>query len=381
MKILIAPDSFKASLSASQVCKTIAQAIVDTDPFIQVDCLPLADGGEGTLEALCSSMQLQVEQHWVTGPRGVPVLASLGFSKDRKLAIFEMASASGLPLLAPIDRNPMLATSFGTGELMVHALDAGVERIILGLGGSATNDGGAGMLQALGFKLQDHLGANLPLGAQYLLHLHSIDKTGAHPSLKKLSLKIATDVVNPLLGPKGATQVYAPQKGATSDMLPILERCLAQFADRTEQSFERSFRDKPGAGAAGGMGFGLMTCLDAELQSGFELIADCVGLRERLRKEKYDWIVTDEGRIDEQSQQGKLLSGIGKLGLEFQIPVIAFTGSIADLARESNLPGIRHIFPIAAGPCTLAEAMQNAETFLYHAVQRVVRLIVQSSHK
>lgn len=374
MKVLLAPDSFKGSLSAPEVCSAMRRGIHAVDPAVVVDLLPLADGGEGTLEAIAQALQVQTEKIVVKGPLGHRVEASVGFSRDRRLAVMDMASASGLALVAPAERNPLRASSFGTGELLAHALDAGVDRIILGIGGSAVNDAGAGMLQALGFLLLDAEGRSLPEGAESLTRLHRIDRSQVHPRLHAVALTVACDVVNPLLGESGATRTYGPQKGATPEMLPLLEAALAHFADCVEELVRKNFRSHAGAGAAGGMGFSLLSLLNAELRSGFELIADVLGLREHLLRENYDWLLTGEGRIDEQSSQGKLLQRLGRLGLETQTPIVAFAGSLS--AQVPELPGIEHIFPIQRAPCDLAEAMRDADVLLFEAVKRVMKLLL-----
>lgn len=375
MKILIAPDSFKGSLTASEFCSIAQSSLLHLIPHAHIDLLPMADGGEGTTEALMTALSGRKIRCQVTGPMGNHVDAFYGYCENKKLAFMEMASASGLPLVASQMRNPLAATSYGTGELMVHALNQGAEHIVIGLGGSATNDGGLGMLQALGFKFLGRDGNLLPQGALALKELNRIDSTEVHPRLLNCHIEAACDVVNPLLGPNGATYTYGPQKGADEKMLHELEQRMTYFADVIEGFTHQKCRDLPGAGAAGGMGFALVSLCRAKIKSGFEMLADLYQLPQRLRQTHYDWLITGEGQVDNQSFQGKLLGRLMTLAHGHQIPVLVFCGSLAlDFATCQQL-GPCHIFPIITGPCKLEQAITDAPKTLFEALQRVFSLI------
>jgi len=374
LRILVAPDSFKGSLSSPQVCQAMETGIRAVVPDATVHCFPMADGGEGTMEAVVSAWQGRRCAVTVTGPMGLPTPAAFGLSGDGMTAVLDMASASGLTLVAPAEQRPLLASSFGTGELLAAALDSGAEHIIMGIGGSATNDGGAGMLQALGYRLLDREGRDIPRGAFGLTQLTRIETHEVHPRLKAVTLAVACDVVNPLLGMNGASFVFGPQKGAGTEVIPVLEAALAHFASVVEQHLGKVFRHEPGAGAAGGLGFSLLSLLNARLQSGFDLVASITGFDTAVRTGSYRWLLTGEGQVDTQSQQGKLLSRIGRLALETNTPVIAFVGAIVGDAHALALPGVDHIFPIVPGPCSLGVAMEQAGAFLTAAVTRVMKL-------
>ncbi len=374
---MVAPDSFKGSLSSARFCTVAERTLRALDPAIDVQLCPLADGGEGTVHAVVTAMGGHVRTYTVTGPLRAEVAAEVGFSPDGKLAVVEMAAASGLTLLSAAERDPLHATSYGTGELLRHALDSGVERVVLGLGGTATNDGGAGMLQALGCRLLDGAGQALPLGAQSLTALSRIDTSGLHPRLAAVELTVASDVTNPLLGPQGATAVFGPQKGVSAATGVLLEQGLARFATVAEAESGRAVRDAPGAGAAGGAGFALLGLLGARLEPGFDVVAGLTGFGSRLQSQRYDWLLTGEGKIDRQSRGGKFLSRIGRLAAAAQTPTIAFTGWLDGDESLLGLVGIDHIFPLAAGPCTLAEAMAEVETLLSLAIKRVMGLALR----
>lgn len=382
MKFLIAPDSFKGSLSAAQAAEAMAGGVRRARPDAEVVLLPLADGGEGTTEALVLATGGRREILSVTGPLGEPVealwgrLGVDGETWDGGTAVVEMAAAAGLPLVPPDRRDPRRTTTYGVGELLRQALDSGAKRIIIGLGGSATNDGGAGAMQALGARFWDAAGRPLPdpLTGGDLARLARIDASGLRAQFAGVEIVIASDVTNPLLGPTGASAVYGPQKGADAGTVVGLDAALAQYAAVLRRDLGRDVAGSPGAGAAGGMGAGLMAFLDARMQSGIDLILDAVRFEERAAGA--DWLLTGEGRIDAQTLHGKTITGVLRRCRPLGLPAIAFGGSVDDAAGEQLADaGLRAAFPIVPGPMSLEDAMRDGITLLVQAVARVVRLL------
>jgi len=364
VKILVLPDSFKEGLSATRFCE-IAEAVVARHlPGSSVVALPMADGGEGTAEALVIGTGGEFVRVPVTGPMGGTVTARYGLLGDGTTAIVEMAEASGLPRVPEGSRNPLRATSRGTGELIVAALDRGVRRIVLALGGSATNDGGAGALAALGINFRDAQGDEVGGDAVSLSRLRTASMALRDPRLKATELIIASDVTNPLLGERGATYTYARQKGADDGQLRVLEDALANFAGITTLETGRDERETPGAGAAGGMGFGFLSYCNASIMSGFDVVADAYGLQERLVRERFSLIITGEGAINFQSVQGKLIGRIAELGRRREIPVIALAGAIRGNVSELYRLGLTSMSSILDGPMSLDDAMRQAEPLL-----------------
>jgi len=381
MKIIIAPDSFKGSLTAVQAAEAMAAGVHRIRPDAEVVLLPLADGGEGTVESLILATGGRRETLQVTGPLGEPVEAVWGRlgveagMPDGETAVVEMAAAAGLPLVPLNRRDPRRTTTYGVGELLRQALDTGVTRIIVGLGGSATNDGGAGMMQALGVRFWDAAGKSLPepITGGDLAGLARIDAAALRARFAGVEIIIASDVTNPLLGPSGASAVYGPQKGADAGIVAELDTALAQYAAVLRRDLGRDVAERPGAGAAGGMGAGLMAFLDARMQSGIDLVLDAARFEERAAGA--DWLLTGEGRIDAQTLHGKTIAGVLRRCQPLGIPTVAFGGSVDDAASEQLAAfGLRAAFPIVSGPMLLEDAMRNGDALLTQAAARVVRL-------
>jgi len=369
-RIVIAPDAFKGSATARVVAAAIADGLRDVwgDAADLIE-RPIADGGEGTVDVFLAA-GAHAQTCVVAGPLGEPVEAVYALRDGR--AVIEMAAASGLPLAGDAPRI-WDATSFGTGELLRDALDRGATSIVLGIGGSATNDGGAGALAALGVRFRDADGASLEPSPAGLRTLAAIDAGGIDPRLARVRLAIACDVTNPLLGPAGATAVYGPQKGATAADVPALDAVLARFAACAAATSGRDLRDRPGSGAAGGLGFGLATFAGAEFAPGFPLVAEACGLRDTLTAA--DWCFTGEGRIDAQTLAGKVVAGVAALAGAAGARTIAFGGSV-DPAVEAELAARGVVcMPIVAGPLALAQAMREAPALIRAAAARCARLI------
>jgi glycerate kinase len=358
MNILIAPDSFKESLSATEVAQAIKRGFSEVFPEANYVCLPMADGGEGTTEALVGATAGNVFNKQVVGPLGDTVSAQWGVLGDQVTAIIETAEAGGLHLVTKKSRNPLLATSFGTGELIKAALDQGVTRIILGLGGSATNDGGAGLLQALGAKFLDNQRQELPVGGGALAKLHSIDVSSLDQRLAKVKIEAACDVNNPLTGPQGASFVYGAQKGATPQMITLLDNNLQHLAAVIRKTIGCDVAQIAGAGAAGGIGAILLAFLNAQLKPGIETVLDAVNINQYLQAS--DLVITGEGRIDSQSSYGKTPGGVALRAKSFHCDVIAIAGSLGDDAAVVHDQGIDAMFSIVNGVVSLEEALTHA---------------------
>ncbi len=369
--ILAAPDSFKGSLSAARAARALAEGVRRVLPAEEVLEVPLADGGEGTVEALLASLGGKKVSARVQGPQGEPVDAFFGLLEDGETAVVEMAAASGLPLVPPEKRDILQASTFGTGELVRLALEEGARRIVVGLGGSATCDGGAGMAQALGFSLLDGKGRELPPGGGPLVRLARIDPSGRHPALEKVRIVAACDVQNPLLGPRGAARVFAPQKGAGPEEVEILEKGLRRLAEALRDQLGRDVADLPGAGAAGGLGAGLAGFFGASLEPGFELVARAVGLEEKIRGARL--VLTGEGRLDAQTSMGKAPLGVIRLAGKMGVPVFAFAGEVAPGHEALFEEGLTSAFPLCPGPVSLEEARKMAGPWLSTAAERALR--------
>ncbi|MET5959758.1 glycerate kinase [Citrobacter amalonaticus] len=359
MKIVIAPDSFKESLSAMQVATAIEQGFREIYPDAQYVKLPMADGGEGTVESMVEATEGHYHFIDVTGPLGTPVQARWGMLGDGKTAVIEMAAASGLHHVPPEHRNPLLTTSYGTGELILAALDRGVEHIILGIGGSATNDGGAGMLQALGIDLLDENGDALPEGGGALSKLATIDTSHADPRLKTVSITVACDVNNPLCGPTGASAIFGPQKGATEAMVAALDGALAVYGKRLQEFTGRDVMNAPGAGAAGGMGAALLGLLGADLKPGVEIVINALQLECLVADASL--VITGEGRLDSQSICGKTPIGVARCAKRYQKPVIALAGGLTQDHQIVHEHGLDAVFSVLTRIATLPEALEDAE--------------------
>jgi glycerate 2-kinase len=336
MKIVIAPDSFKGSLTAIEVSDALEKGVKEVFPEAKVEKIPMADGGEGTVQCLVNATRGEIYEKEVIGPLGKPVIASFGILGDQNTAVLEMASASGLPLVPPEKKNPLITTTFGTGQLIKAALDHGCRKMIIGIGGSATNDGGAGMVQALGVRLLNEAGKDIGYGGTQLSQLNRIDVSEMDRRIKKTKILVASDVQNPLCGPTGASRIYGPQKGATEEMIITLDYALSHFAQIIKQDLGKDISDIPGAGAAGGLGAGLMAFLDAELKPGIDIVINTVHL-DKIIKDA-DLAITGEGEINGSTIYGKTPIGVAKVAKKYQIPVV----SISALIDESGLVVKQH---------------------------------------
>jgi len=371
MRVVIAPDKFKGSLTALEAADAMARGFSRVDPCARIDRVPMADGGEGTVAALVAATGGSYRTVTVAGPLGEPVNASFGLLGDGCTAALEMASASGLWLVPPDLRDPTRATTRGTGQLLLAALEAGARRVIVGIGGSATNDGGAGLGQALGFQLLDTQGRDLGPGGGELDRLARIERTEKAAVLGSAAIAVACDVTNPLCGPQGASAVYGPQKGATPEMVEQLDRNLAHFADIVERDLHIDIRDIPGSGAAGGLGGGLVAFAGGQLEGGVNLVIEAVHLRDRLLAT--DLCLTGEGALDGQSAFGKTAVGVARLALALGCPTLAIAGSIGPGAEAVLEQGIDAYFSICPGPVSLDEAIERASELLENATAQAVR--------
>lgn len=355
LKIIIASDSFKGSLSSLEVGEAAKKGILNVVPDADVTILPLADGGEGTAELLSRSLGGRKIEIKVSDPIGRPISASYFIADD--IAIIEMAAASGLPLLSPEERNPTVTTSYGTGQLILDALRRGIRRFYIGLGGSATNDAGVGMLKALGFRFLDSGGLPVGLGGLETGRIRSIDSYHALPELKEATFTIACDVTNPLTGTNGASQIYGPQKGATDEMVELLDSALSSFGEIIRKRTGIDYSSVPGAGAAGGMGFAFLSFLNSTLRPGVEIVLDVLDFDKRI--EGADLVITGEGRLDRQTCMGKAPSGVLKRCMARKIPVVAIGGAIdRDAIPDLMNAGFKAAIPIVSTPIPLEEAMR-----------------------
>lgn len=375
MKVVIAIDSLKGSLSSMEAGMAIKDGILAAKPDAEVIVKPIADGGEGTTDALIEGMNGERIDLTVTGPMHTPVDAYYGYLKDTNTAVMEMASAAGITLVPDSEKNPLLATSYGVGEMINDAIQRGCRNFIIGIGGSVTNDGGIGMLKALGVRFLDENDEDAGEGGQALAKVARIDVSGMNPLLKECHIQVACDVNNPLCGENGSTYVYGPQKGVTEDMKKTLDEAMAHFARVTSETLENDYLNTPGAGAAGGLGYAFLAYTGAALTPGIELILDAVGLEEELSSA--DVVVTGEGRLDFQTAMGKAPVGVARLAKKYNAKVIAFAGSVTKEATACNKEGIDAFFPILRGVCTLAEAMDPvaARNNMTATVEQVFRLL------
>jgi glycerate kinase len=369
MKILIAPDSFKESLSAEGVAQAIGRGFSSVFADAELVLLPVADGGEGTTQALVAATGGNLFSADVTGPMGETVKACWGTLGDGKTAVIESAAASGLDLVPMAQRNPWVATTRGTGELILQALDAGARHIIVGLGGSATNDAGAGMLQALGVRLLDAAGNDIGAGGGALQTLHSIDASAMDPRLVETQFEIACDVDNPLTGEYGASAVFGPQKGADAQMVQQLDACLGRFAEVVLTCHGKDIDATPGAGAAGGLGGAFLAFTRARLKSGIDIVLDAVEIDRHL--EGTDLVITGEGRIDSQTVRGKTPVGVSKRAQRAGVPVIALAGAVSEDSDLVHEYGIDALFSIVPGVVSLPQALEDAADNLYRTARNI----------
>jgi glycerate kinase len=373
MRIVIAPQSLKGSLTAAQAGEAIAQGVRAVYVGAEVDIVPVADGGEGTVQALVDATGGEIVQQKVTGPLGEPVLAFFGLLGDGQTAAIEMAAAAGLPLVPPERRDPRITTTYGVGELILAALDRGRRRFIIGIGGSATNDGGAGMAQALGASLLTNDGRETAPGGAALASLSRIATTALDPRLQDCTIEVACDVTNPLCGPMGASAVYGPQKGATLEMVVQLDAALDHYAQIIERDLGRSVRDIPGAGAAGGLGAGFIAFLDATLRPGARIVLEAIRLEEQVRTANL--VITAEWQIDTQTAYGKTIGAVAAVAKGHGLPVLALAGGLGDNYQTVYTLGVDAVAVLPSGPMTLAYAMEHAAALMSDATERALRIL------
>jgi glycerate kinase len=373
MKIIIAPDSFKECLTATQVAQHIASGIHSVYPTAEISQIPIADGGEGTVEALVTATNGSIIRVGCVDALMRPIESFFGVLGNGKTAVIEMAAASGIELIEPEKRNPMLASTFGTGLLIKEALERGFTDIIIGIGGSATNDGGVGMAKALGYKFQDKNGNEIGDGGGELNKLAKIEASGVNPLLSKARIIAACDVTNPLCGPNGASAVFGPQKGATPEMVEILDQNLKNLAHRIEADLGKGVAETPGAGAAGGLGAGLLAFANATLKPGFEMVKEITQLEEQIQTA--DLVFTAEGKIDFQTQFGKTPFGVAQIASKYKVPVIALAGMIGEGAESLLEKGITAYFALADKPMSLEESKTNAAQLLEKTTGQIMRVI------
>ena len=385
MKIIVAPDSFKGSLTALRICELVQDAAATVCPQAEVIALPLADGGEGTADAVLHALHGTRRTCSVHGPLGNPVTCEYGIFDGRKInstpptfpatriAVMDMAAASGLTLVDNAERDVLHSSTYGTGEMILDALNQGCKQIYIGLGGSATNDGGMGMAAALGVRFLDENGQELAPVPVSMAKIVSVDASGMDARMQQVPITIMSDVRNPLLGKTGATYVYGPQKGVTQEQLPIIDSWMEHYMDCVEQCISREIRTIPGAGAAGGLGAGLLAYSRATMKSGIETILELTDFDALLRDA--DFVITGEGRMDYQSAYGKVVSGVGMHCQAQGVPCYALVGSIGDGAEALYDYGITSILPTVNGIMTLEEAISNAEPLCYDATVRLLRFL------
>lgn len=376
MNVLIASDSFKGSLSSVDVCNLGEVAIKEAIPGVNVMSLPLADGGEGTVDSLVINTGGTYKTCMVKGPYGREIEVQYGILGNRQTAVIEMASASGIILAKKEELNPLIATSYGTGQLILDAIHQGCKHIIMGIGGSATNDGGVGMLQALGFEFLNESGESVGEGGQFLGEITTIKSDKVEEAVLSADILVACDVNNPLCGEKGATMVYGPQKGATPEMLKILEDGMVSFGQLVDKTFDKNVLTVSGAGAAGGMGAGLLGFLKTRLASGFSIISETIGLEEIIKENSFDVIFTGEGQLNSQTLNGKLPFGISTLGKKYGIPVIAIVGSMDTGFENMYDEGLAGAFSIINQPMSLESAVKDAGKLLKETYYNVAKIMM-----
>lgn len=374
MKIIVSPDSFKGSCSAIEVANSIEKAIYDVDRTVDVVKMPVADGGEGTIDAITSCVPSTIYEMEICDPMGKRAMAKYAVIDNGDTAIIEMAQASGLPMVPVEERNPLLATTYGTGQLMKDALDKGVKKMIIGIGGSATNDGGAGMLMALGASFRNIKGEEIALGGAALAELVEIDLSEFDSRIYDVEITVACDVTNPLTGENGASYVYGPQKGATPEMVKELDAALTYFAKLSAKGFGEDYSTYPGTGAAGGLGFALIAYCKAKFAAGIDIVLNVSGFEKELADA--DLVITGEGRIDGQSVQGKVLYGIGTRAKAKNVPVIAVGGAVRSDSEALLNHGITAMFSIANGPMTLEYAMEHGCELIEQVTKNVMRVFL-----
>lgn len=371
--IILAPDSFKESMTAKEVCIAMEKGIKKANSKITCIHVPMADGGEGTMQSLVDATGGIKYSVNVVGPLGNEVEAEYGILGDGETGILEMASASGIQLVPVDKRNPLVTTTYGTGQLIKACLDRNIKRLLIGIGGSATNDGGAGVVQALGGKLLDREGREIGFGGGELGKLASIDLANLDLRLKNIKVEVACDVTNPLCGLKGASNVFGPQKGAAPQMIEILDKNLRHYADIIKEQFGKEVIDVPGAGAAGGLGAGIMVFLDGTLKNGIEMVVEYLKLEEKIKSADMVW--TGEGSIDFQTQYGKTPLGVARVAKKHDKPVIALAGKVGSNIEALYDMGIDSIFCIMRGVATLEEALKDGKENIEKTSENIIRLL------
>lgn len=379
MNILIAPDSFKGSLSALKVANAIETGINKVDSSINTLTLPLADGGEGTMEAIIAATQGQKFTVNTVDALGRDISAAYGVTGNKKTAIVELATASGIDLIDHQELNPAVTSTYGTGILIKDAIQRGIREITICLGGSATNDGGTGLLKALGFNFKDEFGTVLDEGGLSLKNLHEIDDSEILTELADCQFNIACDVTNPFIGNHGASAVFGPQKGATPALVQALDQALEHFADILQQKYAISIHNVSGAGAAGGAAGGLYGCLNAQICSGFDVIAQTLNLNEVLSTKHIDLILTGEGQLDAQTDNGKVISGISRYANRYHIPTIALVGGIQNISHTLYDNRVISVFSIVNRPMSLSQSMKTAADLITKQTEQIMRLYLSKS--
>ena len=373
MKIIIAPDSFKGSISAPEICGIVKSGVLEVFKNAEVCEVPLADGGEGTMENMVYSSNGTIITIDATDPLGRKIEGSYGVLGDNETVIIEMAQVSGLPLLTVKEKNPLITTCYGTGELIKHAIETGYRKFIIGLGGSATNDGGAGMLKALGIKFYNEQGVELEDGGGNLINLSYVDETGFHPVIKECSFVIASDVENKLCGKEGASAIFGPQKGATPEMVEQLDQALYQFSEVVLKQKNVRMREFVGGGAAGGLGAALITFLNAECKSGIQVVLDSIRFEEQVQEANL--VITGEGKLDQQTLAGKVIAGVTRVTNKHEIPTIALCGGLALTSEQLEQLGLLSAFSIVPGPCSLETAIENTPTWIHDRTIQIMKII------
>jgi glycerate kinase len=371
--IVLAPDSFKESMTAKEACEAMERGIKKVNANINCIHVPMADGGEGTMQSLVDATGGEIYSLNVIGPLGNEVKAMYGILGDGETGILEMASASGIHLVAAERRNPLVTTTFGTGQLIKACLDHGVKKLLIGIGGSATNDGGAGVIQALGGKLLDKEGKELGFGGEELGKLTTIDLTNFDERLKDVEIEVACDVNNPLCGERGASNVFGPQKGATPEMISVLDLNLRHYASVIKEQMNKDVLGIPGAGAAGGLGAGLMAFLNGKLKKGIDMVIEYSGLEEKVKSADMVW--TGEGSIDFQTQYGKTPLGVATIAKNYNKPVVALAGKIGEDIDILYSKGIDSIFGIMKGVTTIEEALEKGQENIERTAENIIRMI------
>lgn len=373
LTIVLAPDSFKESMTAKEVCIAMEKGIKKINDKIKCIHVPMADGGEGTMQSLIDATNGKVYSAKVVGPLSNEVEAQYGILGDGEVGVIEMASASGIHLVPKEKRNPLITTTYGTGQLIKACLDKGVKKILIGIGGSSTNDGGAGAMEALGAKLLDEEEREICFGGGNLGKLKKIDLSNFDERLSKIEIEVACDVNNPLCGENGASNIFGPQKGATKEMIDVLDKNLKHYADVIKEQCKKDVLNIPGAGAAGGLGAGLLAFLDGRLKKGIDLVIKYSGLEEKIKLS--DIVFTGEGSIDYQTKFGKTPIGVAKLAKKYDKPVIALAGKVGDNIDDLYENGIDSIFGIMRGITSIEEALENGKENVEKASENIIRLI------